>query len=176
LPIIFELEGRSPRIAASAFIAPNAVLVGDVEIGENASVWFGAVLRADFAPIRIGQSCSIQDNVVVHADTPGEGLVMEERVTVGHSAILHGARIGRECLIGMGAILLSGSRIGAGSFIAAGSVVREGSVIPPNTLAAGNPAVSKKILDGRAAEWVAVGADAYLELVQKYRDNARELN
>jgi carbonic anhydrase/acetyltransferase-like protein (isoleucine patch superfamily) len=176
MPVIVELEGRSPRIAASAFIAPNAVLVGDVDVGENASVWFGAVLRADFAPIRIGPGCSIQDNVVAHADAPGAGLILEERVTVGHSAILHGAFIGRECLIGMGAILLSGSRIGAGSFVAAGSVVREGSTIPPNTLAAGNPAVSKKVLDGRAAEWVALAADEYLKLVLKYRNHSRHLS
>jgi carbonic anhydrase/acetyltransferase-like protein (isoleucine patch superfamily) len=100
-------------------------------------------------------------------------LVIEDRVTVGHCAILHGAHIGRGCLIGMGAILLSGSRIGAGSFIAAGSVVREGAVIPAHTLAAGNPAVSKRKLDGRAAEWVALGADSYLALVQKYREGSR---
>jgi carbonic anhydrase/acetyltransferase-like protein (isoleucine patch superfamily) len=175
MPVIVEFEGRSPRIAANAFIAPNAVLVGDVEIGENASVWFGAVLRADFAPIRVGPGCSIQDNVVAHGDAPGEGLVLEERVTVGHSAVLHGAFIGRECLIGMGAILLSGCRIGVGSFIAAGSVVREGSIIPPNTLAARNPAVSKKALDGRAADWVACAADEYLKLALKYRDHSRQL-
>jgi len=175
MPVIVEFEGRSPRIAASAFIAPNAVLVGDVEIGENASVWFGAVLRGDFAPIRVGAGCSIQDNVVAHGDNPGEGLLLEERVTVGHSAILHGSFIGRECLIGMGAIVLSGSRIGARSLIAAGSVVREGSTIPANTLVAGNPAVSKKTLDGRAADWVASAADEYLGLVQKYRGHSRQL-
>ena len=173
MPIILEFQGRSPRIAASAFIAPNAVLVGDVEIGEATSVWFGAVLRADFGPIRIGKDCNVQDNVVAHAESPTEGLVVEDRVTVGHCAILHGAHIGRGCLIGMGAILLSGSRIGAGSFIAAGSVVREGAVIPAHTLAAGNPAVSKRKLDGRAAEWVALGADSYLALVQKYREGSR---
>jgi carbonic anhydrase/acetyltransferase-like protein (isoleucine patch superfamily) len=160
MPVVFELEGRSPRIAASAFIAPNAVLVGDVDVGENASVWFGAVLRADFAPIRIGPGCSIQDNVVAHADAPGAGLILEERVTVGHSAILHGAFIGRGCLIGMGAILLSGSRIGAGSFVAAGSVVPR---VQPFPNARGEQsAVGKKVLDGRAADWVALAADEYV--------------
>jgi carbonic anhydrase/acetyltransferase-like protein (isoleucine patch superfamily) len=168
MPIIVELEGRSPRIASSAFIAPNAVLVGDVEIGENTSIWYGAVLRADFAPIRIGRSCNIQDNVVIHGETVAEGLIVEDRVTVGHGAILHGSWIGAESLIGMGAILLSGSRIGARSFVAAGSVVRERFEVPPHTLAAGNPAVVKKILDGNAADWVARAANDYVELAAKY--------
>jgi carbonic anhydrase/acetyltransferase-like protein (isoleucine patch superfamily) len=106
--------------------------------------------------------------VVAHADPISNGLVVDERVTVGHSAILHGAWIGRECLIGMGAILLSGSRIGAGSFVAAGSLVREHFEVPPRMLVAGNPAVNKKALDGNAAEWAARGADEYLKLVQKY--------
>jgi carbonic anhydrase/acetyltransferase-like protein (isoleucine patch superfamily) len=172
MPIVVELEGRSPRIAASAFIAPNAVVVGDVEIGENTSVWYGAVLRADFGPIRIGRSCNIQDNVVVHGETVAEGLIVEDRVTVGHGAILHGSWIGTECLIGMGAILLSGSRIGARSLVAAGSVVGQGFEVPPDTLAAGNPAVVKKKLDGNAADWVARAADEYVKLVAKYRSQS----
>jgi carbonic anhydrase/acetyltransferase-like protein (isoleucine patch superfamily) len=172
MPIVVELEGRSPRIAASAFIAPNAVVVGDVEIGENTSVWYGAVLRADFGPIRIGRFCNIQDNVVVHGETVAEGLIVEDRVTVGHGAILHGSWIGTECLIGMGAILLSGSRIGARSLVAAGSVVGQGFEVPPDTLAAGNPAVVKKILDGNAADWVARAADEYVQLVAKYRSQS----
>jgi carbonic anhydrase/acetyltransferase-like protein (isoleucine patch superfamily) len=168
MPMIVEFEGRSPRIAPSAFVAPNAVLVGDVEIGENVSIWYGVILRADFAPIRIGHSCNIQDNVVAHSDPISNGLVVDERVTVGHCAILHGAWIGKECLIGMGAILLSGSRIGAGSLVAAGSLVREHFEVPPRTLAVGNPAVNKKALDGNAAQWAARGADEYLKLAQKY--------
>jgi carbonic anhydrase/acetyltransferase-like protein (isoleucine patch superfamily) len=168
MPIIVEIEGRSPRIAPSAFIAPNAVLVGDVEVGENSSIWYGAVLRADFAPIRIGHSCNIQDNVVAHGDPISNGLVLDERVTVGHCAILHGAWIGKECLIGMGAVLLSGSRIGSGSFVAAGSVVREHVEVPPGTLAAGNPAVNKRTLDGSAAKWISLGAEEYLKLVKRY--------
>jgi carbonic anhydrase/acetyltransferase-like protein (isoleucine patch superfamily) len=172
MPIVVELEGRTPRVAASALIAPNAVLVGDVEIGENSSVWYGAVLRADFAPIRIGRSCNIQDNVVIHGEAVDEGLVVEDRVTVGHGAILHGSWIGTECLIGMGAILLSGSRIGARSFVAAGSVVLERFEVPPHTLAAGNPAVIKKILDGNAAEWVMRAADEYVKLAEKYTSRA----
>jgi carbonic anhydrase/acetyltransferase-like protein (isoleucine patch superfamily) len=173
VPIIVEFEGRLPRIAASAFIAPNATIVGDVDIADNASIWFGAVLRGDFAPIRIGRNCNIQDNVVAHGESPEAGLVLEEDVTVGHSAILHGARIEKGCLIGMGAVLLSGSIIGAGSLVAAGSVVREYCKIPPNCLAAGNPAEVKKALQGNAARWAANAADEYAKLARRYNGSRR---
>jgi carbonic anhydrase/acetyltransferase-like protein (isoleucine patch superfamily) len=169
LPIIVEFEGRSPRIAASAFIAPNATIVGDVEIADDVSIWFGAVLRGDFAPIRIGRNCNIQDNVVAHGENRETGLVLEEDVTVGHSAIIHGARIEKKCLIGMGAVLLSGSIIGAGSLVAAGSVVREHCKIPPNCLAAGNPAEVKRALQGNAARWAANAADDYAKLANRYK-------
>lgn len=169
MPIILEFEGRLPRIAATAFIAPNATIVGDVEIADNVSIWFGAVLRGDFAPICIGRNCNIQDNVVAHGESRETGLVLEENVTVGHSAILHGERIEKGCLIGMGAILLSGSVIGAGSLVAAGSVVREYCKIPSNCLAAGNPAKVKNALQGNAARWAANAADEYARLAQRYQ-------
>jgi carbonic anhydrase/acetyltransferase-like protein (isoleucine patch superfamily) len=169
VPIILEFEGRVPRIATSAFIAPNATIVGDVEVADHASIWFGVVLRGDFAPIRIGRNCNLQDNVVAHGESPETGLVLEENVTVGHSAIIHGARIEKGCLIGMGALLLSGSVIGAGSLVAAGSVVREHCRIPPNCLAAGNPAEVKKSLQGNAARWAANAADDYARLAQRYK-------
>ena len=170
MPLIVAFRGISPRIAASAFIAENATIVGDVEIGENASVWFGAVVRADFAHIRIGANCNLQDNVVAHAESRETGLVLEDDVTVGHGAILHGSRVGKGCLIGMGAILLSRSVIGANSLIAAGSVVREDAFIPGNSVAAGNPAVVKKELEGSAARWAASGADSYVRLVRQFRE------
>jgi carbonic anhydrase/acetyltransferase-like protein (isoleucine patch superfamily) len=169
MAIIVPFEGRSPRIAPSAFLAENATLVGDVEIGENTSIWFGAVLRADFGPIRIGANCNIQDNVVAHPEDHETGLVLEDDITVGHSAILHGSRVGKGCLIGMGAILLSGSVIGPGSLVAAGSVVRENSSIPPGYLVAGNPAEAKKTPEGRAARWVAHAASDYAALARKYQ-------
>ena len=95
---IVEFEGKRPNIADNVFIAENATLIGDVVVDEGCSIWFGAVLRADFAPIRIGRLCNVQDNVVAHADAQQDGLVLEEGVTVGHSAILHGGRIGAGCL------------------------------------------------------------------------------
>jgi carbonic anhydrase/acetyltransferase-like protein (isoleucine patch superfamily) len=171
MPTIVEFAGKTPRIAATAFIAQNAVIVGDVEIGEQTSIWFGAVLRADFAPIRIGRMCNLQDNVVVHADSRDAGLVVEDNVTVGHSAIVHGVRIQRGCLIGMGAILLSGCVIGANTLVAAGSVVRENDHIPPDSLAAGNPAVVKRTLNGNAARWASAASSEYAALARRYQEH-----
>lgn len=175
MAVIIEFEGRRPRIAASAFVAPTAVLLGDVEVGENASIWFGAVLRADLAPIRIGAGSNVQDNVVIHAETE-QGTVLAERVTVGHGAILHDCSIGKDTIIGMGAILLDRSRIGAGCLVGAGSVVKEGFEVPDGMLAVGNPATNKKVLEGRAAEWVARGADDYLQLIKRYAGSYRVLS
>lgn len=175
MAIIVEFEGRRPRIAKSAFLAPTAVLLGDVEVGENASIWFGAVLRADLAPIRIGPGCNIQDNVVIHSETE-QGTFLEDRVTVGHGAILHDCWIGKESLIGMGAILLDRSRVGSRSLVGAGSVLRERFEVPDGMLAVGNPAVNKKMIEGNAAEWVSRGADDYLNLIKRYSGQYRVLS
>lgn len=167
MAVIIEFEGRRPRIAESAFVAPTAVLLGDVAVGENASIWFGAVLRADLGPIRIGANCNIQDNVVIHSET-AQGTVLAERVTVGHGAILHDCSIGTDTVIGMGAILLDRAKVGARCLVGAGSVVKEKFEIPDGTLAVGNPATNKRLLEGNSAEWVARGADDYLHLVKRY--------
>ncbi len=167
MAMLVEFEGLRPRIASSAFIAPTAVLLGDVEVDENASIWFGAVLRADLSPIRIGAGSNIQDNVVIHAETK-KGTILEERVTVGHGAILHDCWIGKDSLIGMGAILLGGSRVGPRSLVGAGSVLKEGFVVPPGTLAVGNPATNRTALTEKAAEWLARGAYDYMQLVKRY--------
>jgi carbonic anhydrase/acetyltransferase-like protein (isoleucine patch superfamily) len=165
---LLEFKGCLPKVAEGVFLAHNATLIGDVEIAIGASIWFGAVLRADYGPIRIGEGTNIQDNVVVHSE--GDyGTFVEPRVTVGHAAILHGCRIETGCVIGMGAVLLSGSRIGAHTMIAAGSVVLENFEAPSGVLVAGNPATIKKRLDGRAAEWLRRGAESYSELVRNYR-------
>lgn len=175
MAVLVEFEGKRPHIAGSAFIAPTVVLLGDVEVGENASIWFGAVLRGDLGPIRIGPGCNVQDNVVIHAET-AEGTVLVERVTVGHGAILHDCWIGKDSLIGMGAILLDRSRVGAGSLVGAGSVLKERFEVPDGTLAVGNPATNKKKLEGTAAEWVARGADDYLHLIKRYSGQYRVIS
>ena len=165
---LIEFEGRSPKIAPDAFIAPNAVLIGDVQVAAGASIWFGAVLRADLGPIFIGAEANVQDLVVIHSETP-EGTLLDERTTVGHGAVLHDCHVGVGSVIGMGAILLQRSRVGEASLVAAGSLVRERQEIPSHVLAAGVPAIIKKELSGNAREWVERSAMDYVSLRARYR-------
>jgi carbonic anhydrase/acetyltransferase-like protein (isoleucine patch superfamily) len=139
LAIIRTFNGKSPRIAEDAFVAPDAVIVGDVEIASGASIWFGCVLRGDIGPIRIGERTNLQEHTMVHIDD-GAPTVIGNDVTIGHRAIIHGTRIGDGSLIGMGAIVMSFSRIGSGSIIAAGALVPERMEIPDGALAMGMPA------------------------------------
>src|SRR5213076_3361916 len=142
----FELAGRRPQVHPDAYIAPTAVLIGDVHVAAGASVWFGAVLRADEAPITVGEGANIQDNVVIHCAV-NLPTTVEPNATVGHSAQLEGCVVEQGALVGMGATMLQRSRLGKGSMLAAGSVLREGSEVPPGHLAAGVPASVKKELD-----------------------------
>jgi len=138
-----------PRIAATAYIDETAQVIGDVVIGEHASVWPLAVLRGDMNYIRIGANVNIQDNCVVHVETDLYPTILEDNVGVGHSVILHGCRIESRCLIGMGAIVLNGAVIGTGSMIAAGALVPERTVIPPGSLFLGFPGkVTRKLTEG----------------------------
>lgn len=168
MAIIVEFEGKRPRVPGTAFLAPTAVLIGDVDVGEYASIWFGAILRGDFAPIKIGAGSNVQDNVIVH-----EGTTLEENVTVGHGAILHDCWIGKNTLIGMGSIVLDQSRIGSQCLIAAGSVLKEFTQIQDGLLVAGNPATPKKRITGRSAEWVQRAANDYVKLTGRYRTGYR---
>lgn len=138
-------EGKYPKIHESAFIAETAVLIGDVEVGENSSVWYGAVVRGDESPIRIGKNTSIQDNVVLHCNG-NSPMSIGDNVTVGHSAMVHGAVIGDNVLVGMGSIVLNGAKVGDNCIIGAGAVVKERAEIPANSMLAGVPAVIKRTL------------------------------
>ena len=155
-----------------AYIAPTAVLIGEVEVGAGASVWFGAVLRADEAPIRVGEGANVQDNVVIHC---AEGLptVIEREATIGHSAQLEGCVVESGALVGMGATMLQRSRLGAGSMLAAGAVLVEGVAVPPGHLAAGVPARVKKPLDGSSELWVQTAAQHYRDRAERYRAKLR---
>ncbi len=136
--MIYPYNGKSPKIASSAFVADYVTITGDVEIGEESSVWFNTSIRGDVAPTIIGNKVNIQDNSVLH-QSPGNPLILEDEVTIGHQVILHSCIIRKNALIGMGSIILDQAEIGEGSFIGAGSLVPQGKKIPPNSLAFGRP-------------------------------------
>jgi carbonic anhydrase/acetyltransferase-like protein (isoleucine patch superfamily) len=168
----FEFRGHRPQVHADAYIAPTAVLIGDVEVAAGASVWFGAVLRGDEAGIRVGEGSNVQDNAVIHCarDLP---TVIERDVTIGHSAQLEGCVVEAGALVGMGATMLQRSRLGAGSMLAAGAVLPEGKEVPAGHLAAGVPATVKKELDGSSRSWVNSSARHYRERAIAYRSELR---
>jgi len=155
------------RLHPTAFVAPGATVVGEVTLGEHASVWFGAVVRGDGAPITIGAHSNLQDLTLVHVDEDAPAVV-GARVTVGHRAIIHGCTIEDDCLIGMGAIVLSKARVGAGSLVGAGALVTEGQVIPPGSLAVGAPARVLGAVKENHRAAIADGAKHYAELAQAY--------
>jgi carbonic anhydrase/acetyltransferase-like protein (isoleucine patch superfamily) len=164
----FELGERRPKVHPDAYIAPTAVLIGEVEVGAGASVWFGAVLRGDEAAIRIGEGANVQDNVVIHCarDLP---TVVERDATIGHSALLEGCTVEQGALVGMGATMLQRSRLGAGSMLAAGAVLAEGQEIPAGHMAAGVPATVRKPVSGSSGGWVGTAARHYQERAINYR-------
>lgn len=167
---IITFNGHTPRVHPSAFLAPTAVLIGDIEVGAESSIWFGAVLRADHPDhgIRVGARTSIQDNCVLHVSARGPTIVGAE-VTVGHGAVFESCVIGRGALIGMNAVLLHLCEIGEESLVAALSVVAAGMKVPARTLVAGAPATIRKQLTGESASWVAGSAEHYVELARSYR-------
>ena len=170
---IVELGGVSPTIGEEVFLAPTAVLVGDVRVGDRANIWFGTVLRGDISHIEIGPGCSIQDTAVIHcaSDLP---TIIGEDVVVGHGAMLEGCTIEDGALIGMGAIVLQHATVGAGALVAAGAVVAERQTVAPRALAAGVPArVVKKELSGSALAWTARAAAHYQELREQYLRTSR---
>ncbi len=169
---ILELDGVRPTIGDGVFLAPTAVLVGDVRIGDRANIWFGAVLRGDSAHITIGAECSIQDNAVIHCahDLP---TIIGDRVVVGHSALLEGCVIEDEALIGMGAVVLQRAHVGAGAMVAAGAVVSERARVAPEMLVAGVPAVEKKRLSGSALHWTRRAWEEYQQFSKRYMSASR---
>jgi carbonic anhydrase/acetyltransferase-like protein (isoleucine patch superfamily) len=171
----FELGGRRPRVHPDAYVAPTAVLIGDVVVEAGASIWFGAVLRGDEAMIKVGEGANIQDNAVLHCarDLP---TLVEGDASVGHSATLEGCVVEAGALVGMGATMLQRSRLGAGSMLAAGSVLLEGQVIPPRHLAAGVPALVKKELTGSSDGWVGTTAQHYRDRAVRYRAQLKPID
>ncbi|PLR98223.1 gamma carbonic anhydrase [Bacillus sp. T33-2] len=166
--MIYPYNGKLPKIAESAFIADYVTITGDVEIGEESSIWFNCVIRGDVAPVMIGNRVNVQDNSTLH-QSPGNPLILEDEVTVGHQVILHSCIVRKQALIGMGAIVLDGAEIGEGAFIGAGSLVPQGKKIPPNTLAFGRPAkVVRELTREDIADMERISRE-YVEKAKSYK-------
>ena len=169
---MFAFEGRSPRVSASAWIASTATLVGDVTVEDEASVWYGAVLRADFGPIIVRRGANVQDGSVLHG---GADPVTEvgEGATIGHLCVVHGCVIGAEALIGNGATVLDGAVIGARALVAAGATVPPGLAVPDGMLAVGVPARVAGEVRGGALRWVQTNPEVYRELARRHAAGVR---
>lgn len=161
-------DDRRPRVAESAFVAPNATLVGSVVLEEGASVWYGAVLRADNEPITVGPRSNVQDGCAFHVDR-GHPVVLGEGVSVGHNAVVHGATVEDHCLVGMGAVVMNGAVIGTESLVAAGALVTAGMQVPPRSLVAGVPAKVRRELTGDEVEGLHRNARIYEEHRELHR-------
>jgi len=159
------------EIGREAWVAPNATLIGRVTLGHRASVWFGCVVRGDLEPIAIGDETNVQDLTVVHVDR-GCPVLVGNRVTIGHRAVIHGCSVDDDAVIGIGAVLLSGSRVGRGALVAAGAVLREGFEVPPGAIAAGVPAVIRGEVGSELRERFKDGVASYLRLAARYRSGA----
>jgi carbonic anhydrase/acetyltransferase-like protein (isoleucine patch superfamily) len=172
MSIIREFDGKRPQVGAGAFVAESAALIGDVVIGAASSIWYGAALRGDVMPIRVGARTSIQDNAVVHVTAGVSGTVIGDDVTVGHGAIIHACTVEDGCLIGMGAVLLDRVVVGRGSLIGAGALVTPGTVIPPGSMVVGSPARVKRPISDEETRWIAYSAHHYADLAQRYLASA----
>ncbi|HUP84853.1 MAG TPA: gamma carbonic anhydrase family protein [Acidimicrobiales bacterium] len=172
---LFAFEGRAPDVHPTAFIAPTATLVGEVVVEAGASVWYGAVVRADYSPVIIREGANVQDGAVLHGP-PNATTEVGKGATVAHLCVVHGATLGEECLVANGSTILDGARIGARTMIAAHSLVAANAEIPAGVLAAGSPAVVKRALEGTPAEfWVKMNPPAYAELAVRHRGGVEEV-
>ena len=169
MALIKSFRGVEPRIHETAFVAENVVIIGDVEIGEQSSVWYGSILRADVNSIRIGARTNIQDASVIHVTSKTHDTVLEDEITLGHRVTIHGCYIETGSLIGIGAIVLDGARVGRNSLIAAGSLVTPNTEIPPHSLVMGSPARVKRELSDEEVKDLARFWQNYIELTKHYR-------
>lgn len=166
--VIRAFRGHLPRLGAGVFLAENCAVIGDVEMGEQASIWYGAQVRGDVMPIRIGARTNVQDNAVIHVTSDVQGTTIGADCTIGHSAIIHACTIEDSCLIGMGAIILDRATVGRGSLVGAGALVTPGTHIPPGSLVLGSPATVKRPITAREREQIDYGAAHYVELGRAY--------
>lgn len=171
---MIKLGEHEPQIDDTAWVAPTATVIGRVRLGEQVSIWYGAVIRGDMEDISIGSGTNIQDGCVLHAD-PGFELRVGSGVSVGHNAILHGCTIGDDVLVGMGATVLNGAVIGEGSLIAANALIPEGAKIPPGSLVAGVPGKVRRELGDAERDRIKLNAAVYLHTMSTHRDTGIQL-
>ena len=170
MALIKIFNNIEPKIHPTAYIAEGAIVIGDVEIGEDASVWFGSVIRGDVNFIRIGARTNIQDMTMIHVSSKTHSTVLEDEITVGHNVTLHGCHVESGCLIGIGAILLDGVRVGSNSLVAAGSLLTPGTQIPPRSLVLGSPAKVKRELTDDELAYLDRSWRNYVELKKHYEN------
>ncbi|MGL4985556.1 MAG: gamma carbonic anhydrase family protein [Treponemataceae bacterium] len=173
--MIHSIKNKKPTVPASAFVAWNAEVAGDVCLGENTNIWFSATIRADIAPVHIGTNSNIQDNAAIHVDT-NLPCIIEENVTVGHGAILHSCKIGSGTTVGMGAIILNGAQIGENSMVAAGSLVSPNKIFPPKSMIMGSPAKVVRELTDQEVASMKENACHYVELSSHAKNDYREVS
>lgn len=171
---IYELDGIAPQVEASSWVADSAQVMGRVALGEDASIWFGTVVRGDTESITIGAGSNIQDASVLHADF-GKPLVVGERVTVGHKVMLHGCTIGDETLIGIGAVVLNGAKIGKNCLVGAGALVTEGKEFPDGSMIIGSPAKAMRQLTPEQMEGLRRSAQHYMQNAERYRKGLNKI-
>ena len=170
MALIKSYRGVEPRIHETAFVAENAVIIGDVEIGEQSSVWFGSILRGDVNYIRIGERVNVQDGTIIHVSSKTHPTVLEDEITLGHRVTLHGCHIETGCLIGIGSIILDGARVGRNSLVAAGSLLTPNTQIPPRALVMGSPArVNRGLSDDEVRDLERFWRN-YVSLSRAYRN------
>ena len=171
---IYELDGVAPEVAASAWVADSAEVMGNVQLAEDASIWFGAVLRGDCESITIGEGSNIQDASVLHADL-GQPLVVGRHVTVGHQVMLHGCTIGDKSLIGIGAVVLNGAKIGRNCLVGAGALITEGKEFPDGSMIIGSPAKAVRQLTPEQIEGLRRSAQHYVDNARRFKTGLRKL-
>nr|MDP2191821.1 gamma carbonic anhydrase family protein [Rhodoferax sp.] len=171
---IYELDGMAPRIADSAWVADSAQVMGNVELADDVSIWFGVVIRGDTETIRIGRRTNIQDMSALHADI-GMPLTLGEDVTVGHQVMLHGCTIGDGSLIGIGAVVLNGAKIGKNCLVGAGSLVTEGKEFPDGSMILGSPAKVVRQLTPEQLQGLRLGAQHYVDNARRFRAGLKKL-
>lgn len=172
--VIRALGDLRPRIGRGVFLAETCAVVADVELGDDCSIWYGAVLRGDVMPIRVGPRTNLQDGAIVHVTAGKFSTSIGADCTIGHGAILHACTIEDHCLVGMGATVLDGAVIGTGSFIGAGALVTPGTIIPPGSLVLGSPARVKRAVNAKEREQIESGAMHYIELARRYLASSGE--